>query len=686
MPDQHPSLPRATKVPHTMTHHGDTRTDNYFWMRERDSDEVLSYLNAENEYKTKRLQHTEDFQRILYDEMVSRIKKDDESVPYFFNGYHYLSRYEKGKEYPIYSRRKESIDANDEIYLDVNQLSKDREYCQVGNTSISDDNTVLAFAVDFVGRRQYTLRFRELGTDKDIPEEIANTTGAIAWAADNKTVFYALKNPDTLRAEKIMRHTLGTDPTNDVEVFHEQDDTFGTSVYRSKSRDYLVIVSYATLTNEYQILKSTTPTKTFQTFHPRERGLEYSVSHFEDRFFVVTNDKAKNFRVMTTPVEQTQKDNWVELIAHREDTMVEGLEVFQHFLVVKERTQGLTQLRIRPKDGAEYYMQFPEETYDAGLSANPEFNTNLVRFSYTSLTTPSSTFDFDMKTQEKVLLKQQEVIGGYDQSLYQSKRVWATASDGVKIPISLVYRKDTFKGDGSNPALLYGYGSYGITVDPYFSTVRLSLLDRGFVYAIAHVRGSEYLGRPWYEDGKLLNKQNTFTDFLAAADFLAAEKLTNPDRLAAMGGSAGGLLMGAVMNMGPKRFRAIAAAVPFVDVVTTMLDDSIPLTTGEYDEWGNPNEKQYYDYMKTYSPYDNVTAQDYPAILVTTGYHDSQVQYWEPAKWVAKLREFKTDSQPLLFHCEMKTGHSGASGRFERLKTTALEFAFLMDQLGVPLK
>lgn len=685
--------PAPKKVAKEMTIHGDTRVDNYFWMRLSDeqknaetpdeqTQEVLDYLNAENDYTTEMLSHTKDFQEELFEEIKGRIKQTDQSVPYKLNGYYYITRYEEGKEYPIHSRKKGSLDAEEEIMLDVNVLAEPYDYYAVAGRSVSTDNTILAYGEDTLSRRIYTVKFKNLKTGEMLKDEIPNTNGGVVWANDNKTVFYTVKDA-ALRSYKIFKHTLGTDATKDEEVYHEKDETYGTFVYKSKSKKYLIIGSYSTLATEYRILEADNPNGTFRVFQERDypNKLEYGITHYGDKFYIRTNMDAPNYRLMETPENATSKDNWKEVIAHRPDVLLEGMDIFKDHMVLSERIKGISQLRIIPNEGKEHYIDFGEDSFLAYTSANPEFDTDILRIGYTSMTTPRSTFDYNMNTKEMELLKEQEIVGGYDKSEYQSERLYATAKDGTKIPISMVYKKG-IKKDGSNPTLLYAYGSYGASMEPTFSSVRLSLLDRGFVYAIAHIRGGEEMGRHWYEDGKLLKKKNTFTDFIDSGEFLIEQKFTTSDNLFAMGGSAGGLLMGAVVNMRPDLWKGVIAAVPFVDVVSTMLDESIPLTTGEFDEWGNPKDEEYYHYIKSYSPYDNVEAKEYPAMLVTTGLHDSQVQYWEPAKWVAKLRELKTDNNPLLLHTNMEAGHGGASGRFKRFKETALEYAFLLDLAG----
>jgi oligopeptidase B len=679
------SEPEAKKVPHRLEKHGDVRVDDYFWLNDRDNPEVIEYLNQENEYREFVMKGTDQLQEVLYDEMVGRIKKDDSSVPYQLDGWWYYTRFEGDQEYPIYCRKEGSLEAEEQILLDVNELARGHDYYQVGGLSVRPDKKMLAFGVDTLSRRIYTIHFKNLETGEILEEKIENTTGSATWAADNVTLFYARKNDTTLRSERILKHKLGTDATNDAEVFYEDDETFSTFVYKSKSKKYIIIGSSATLSDEYRFVSAATPDEPFQVFQLRERGLEYGISHFKDHWYIRTNkDDATNFKVMRTPETATTKENWEDVIPHREDVLVGGLELFKDHMVIEERTGGLTHMRIQRWDnGDTHYLDFGEETYTAYTGSNPDFNTDVLRYGYTSLTTPNSVIDYNMNTKVKTVQKEQEVVGGYDKTQYESKRIWAIAPDSTKIAVSLVYKKD-LRTEYGNPTLLYGYGSYGYTIDPYFSSTRLSLLDRGFVYAIAHVRGSQYMGRGWYEDGKLLNKKNTFTDFIACGEHLIATGYANKQKLFAMGGSAGGLLMGAVVNMRPDLWAGIIAAVPFVDVMTTMLDESIPLTTGEYDEWGNPNEKEYYDYMLSYSPYDQVKKADYPPMLITTGLHDSQVQYWEPAKWIAKLRELRTNkSKPLLLYCNMETGHGGASGRFEAYKETAMEYAFLLDLMGI---
>jgi oligopeptidase B len=668
--------PIAKKIDKKMTIHGETRVDPYYWLRERENPEVIDYLEAENAYTDAQMKDTERLQKKLYKEMVGRIKQDDESVPYWMNGYLYYSRFEKGKEYPIYCR-KPSEDAEEEILIDVNKLAEDYAFYQVSGLYVSPDNKMLAFGEDTLSRRKYTLRFLNLETREFLPDQIANTPGGVAWANDNKTIFYNLKD-ETLRPAQTWRHTLGTDPEEDVMVFDETDPTFYHGVYRSNSGKYIMLVSEATMTTEYSYINADDPTSDPVVIQDRIRGLEYHPTHVGSVFYILNNDDAQNFKLSAAPVSAPGIENWKTIVPHRKDVLIEGTEFFKNRYVLQERSNAETNLRILSYDGKiDNYIKFDEEAYDVWIGTNRDFDSDWLRFGYESMATPGSTFDQNLITGERILKKERPVLGDFDKNNYETKRLWAEARDGVKVPMSIVYRKGT-PLDGSAPLVLYGYGSYGINMTPYFSTVRLSLLDRGYIWAIAHIRGSETMGRYWYDDGKLLNKMNTFTDFIDCADYLVKEKYTSYDKMVAMGGSAGGLLVGAVANLAPEKFAGIVAQVPFVDVVTTMLDDSIPLTTNEYDEWGNPNIKEYYDYMMSYSPYDNVKAQDYPNILITTGLHDSQVQYWEPAKWTAKLRDMKTDDNLVLLKTEMDYGHGGASGRFQVYKEIALEWAFIL--------
>ena len=683
--------PSAEKKAKSLTIHNSTRIDNYFWMRLTDeqktaknkdnqTQKVEAYLNAENEYFDKVTASTNNFQKELFEEMKVRIKEDDTSVPYFRNNYFYITRFEKGSQYPIYSRKKESLEVDEEILFDVNQEALEHEYFQLGALNVSPDNKLVAFATDTVSRRQYTIQIKNLETGEILTDKIENTTGGSVWSNDNKTLFYTKKDPLTLRSSSIYRHILGTDASQDVIVFEEKDETYSTYVYKTKSHKFIVIGSSSTLSSEYRIISADKPYGDWKVIHPREDNLEYSLAHYGDYFYIQTNkDDAINFKLMKTPVNKTTKENWVDVIPHRNETLLEDVSIFKNYLVIEERSNGLGKIRIKTWDGKEdYYLPFNEETYSAGVYANPEFDTDVIRYSYNSMTTPNSVIDFNMKNQTKEIKKEQEVLGGkFDKNNYKSERIWATARDGKKVAISLVYHKDT-ELNKNTPLLQYAYGSYGYTISDGFSSTRLSLLDRGFVYAVAHIRGGQYLGREWYNDGKMMNKKNSFFDFIDCSKYLIDNNYTSAKHLYAMGGSAGGLLVGAVSNLNPELYNGIIAAVPFVDVISTMLDESIPLTTGEFDEWGNPKEKEAYDYMLSYSPYDQVTSKDYPNMLVTTGYFDSQVQYWEPAKWVAKLRELKTDKNTLLLHTNMDVGHGGASGRFDALKETAIDYTFLL--------
>lgn len=677
--------PIAERIPKELKTHGHVRTDDYYWLNERENPKVLDYLEAENEYYRKVTGHTEKFREDLFEEMKSRIKEDDESVPFKKNGYYYITRYETGKQYPVYTRKKESLEAKEEVIVDVNELAVGHEFFALTGLNVNSNNTVAAYGVDTVSRRQYDISFKDLITDQTYPEIIENTTGGSAWSNDNKTIFYAKRDPVTLRSDKIYKHVIGTDVSGDELVYEEKDESFWTFVYKSKSKQYVIIGSYSTLTTEYRYLDADDPDGSFTVVHPRERELEYSIAHYGNEFYILTNEgNALNFKLMKAPIGNTNKQNWTEVISHRKDTLLEDISIFKDFLVLEERTNGLNKIRIKKWDGKEdYYLPFEEETYSASVYNNPEFDTHIIRYSYNSLTTPNSVIDFDIDNRTKEIKKEQEVLGGnFNKENYGSERIWATARDGKKVAISMVYHKDTRIGK-QTPLLLYGYGSYGSIVSDRFSSVRLSLLDRGFVYAIAHVRGGEYLGRNWYEDGKMFHKMNTFYDFIDSAKHLIAKKYTSAAHLYAEGGSAGGLLIGAAINICPEIFHGVIAAVPFVDVVTTMLDESIPLTTGEFDEWGNPKNKDSYKYMLSYSPYDNVKKQDYPHMLVTTGLHDSQVQYFEPAKWVARLRVNKTDQNLLLLYTNMGTGHGGASGRFDALKEVARDYCFLFDLEGI---
>ncbi len=687
--NQIPKGPVAKVIPDTLTIHGDSRIDNYFWMRLSDEQkeaehpdaqtkDVLDYIQAENDYLAESMSHTKDLQTKIYDELVSRIKKDDQSVPVNDNGYSYYIRFEEGDDYRLYCRKKIGSD-KEEIMLNGPEMAKGHAFFNIRGRSVSLDNNLLAYGVDTVSRRQYSIYFKDLKTGNVLPDKLENTTGRATWANDNKTVFYSTQDPQTLRSDKIYKHTLGTSQADDVLVYEEKDDTFGCYIYKSKSKKYLLIGSYQTLSTEFRFLDAANPDGDWKIIQPREKNLEYDVSHFGDDFYIRTNLEAENFKLVKTPVNATEKENWTDVIPHSQERFLQGVDIFKDFLVVSERVNGLRAIRVKPWKGEEHYIEFNDPAYLVYTTSNLDFDTDILRYGYTSLTTPNSTFEYNMNTKEQVLLKQQEILGGdFSPENYVSERIYATANDGTKIPISLVYRKGTEK-TSDTPLLLYSYGSYGSSTEPYFSSGRLSLLDRGFIYAMAHIRGGQEMGRYWYEDGKLLKKKNTFTDFINAGEYLVEEGYTSSDHLYANGGSAGGLLMGAVLNMKPELWNGVIADVPFVDVVSTMLDESIPLTTGEFDEWGNPKDEAYYNYMLSYSPYDNVIAQAYPNILVTTGFWDSQVQYWEPLKWVAKLRALKTDDNLIILDCNMDNGHGGASGRFEAYKITALTYAFMFD-------
>ena len=680
--------PVCEKKPKQLTLHGDTRIDNYYWLNEYwlkgpDSDKVVEYLEAENAYYAAHMEHTELLQEKLYNEILGRIKQTDESLPYFYHGYWYITKTEEGKEYPAFTRRKGTMDAEEELMMDVNEMAKGHDYYSVGGMNVSPDNVFVAFGVDTLSRRNYTIYFKNLLTGEILPDAIPNTNGYVIWANDNKTVFYTVRNSVTLRSEKVMKHVVGTDAKDDVEIYLEKDETFDVSLGKSKSEAYIFINSGSTLSDESRYIKADEPNAAFQIFQPRQENMLYSIEHYEDKFYITTNWEALNFRLMETPVSQTNREFWKEKMAHRPDVLLTGISVFKDYLVLSERSKGLTQIRIIQQQGEEsFYIQFGEDAYVAYPGFNPEFDTEKMRFSYQSMTTPASVFEYDMKTKQQKLLKEQPVLGGFNKEDYVTERVFVTARDGAQVPMSIVYKKG-FEKNGNKPLLLYGYGSYGLSMDPSFSVTRFSLLDRGFAYAIAHIRGGEEMGRQWYEDGKMFNKLNTFNDFIDCGEWLVTNHYSSPKHLYAMGGSAGGLLMGAVVNMKPELWNGIIAAVPFVDVVTTMVDESIPLTTGEFDEWGNPKNSPSYFYMKNYSPYDQVSAKAYPNMLVTTGLHDSQVQYFEPAKWVAKLRELKTDNNKLLLHTNMSTGHGGSSGRFKRMREVARDYAFLLDLEGI---
>ena len=682
--------PLAEKKPKELLAHGDTRIDNYYWMNDyfkkgADSTNVVNYLKAENAYLDTMLSGAKQLRENLFAEMKARIKEKDESVPYKYNGYWYITRFEEGKQYPVYSRKKEKMDAPEEIIHDANKAAEGKNYYNAAGLVVSDNNKLIAIGEDDVSRRLYKLRFKNLETGEYFPEIILNTEGGpYAWAADSKTVFYIKKDIVTLLGYQVWRHHLGTDPAKDILIYEEKDNRHYINVARTRSKKYILINSEINeQESETRFLDAADPSGTFTVFFPRTMGLLYDIDHYNDKFYIRTNLDAKNFRLMECPLDKTLKENWKEVIAHRPDVFLASFSPFKDHLVLSERKEGLINLRIiTQKDKAEHYIKFDEPAYYAAANINPDFNTNVFRYSYESLITPNIIYDYNMDTKEKELKKQQEIVGGYNKDEYMTERSFATARDGVKIPVSIVYKKGIQK-DGSNPLLLYAYGSYGISMDASFKRDMLSLINRGFVYAIAHIRGGQEMGRQWYDDGKMFKKKNTFTDFIDCGEWLVKEKYTSKGHLYAMGGSAGGLLMGAVVNMAPDLWNGIVASVPFVDVITTMSDADIPLTTGEYLEWGNPANKEEYLYMKSYSPLDNVEKKAYPNMLVLTGLHDSQVQYFEPAKWVAKLREIKTDNNNLLFHTNMDAGHGGASGRFDYLKDVALQYAFLLALEGI---
>ena len=688
-------LPVAIKKPYEMTIHDHTRVDDYYWMRLTDEQKsakeydiqtqrVIDYINLENIYKEQSLAHTNKLQDKLFNEMVARIKKDDNTTPYLKNGYYYYSRFEKNKEYAIHCRKKGSLDAKEEIILDENELAEGYDYFALYDKYVSPDNNWLAFNIDTLSRRFYTIYFKDLRTGKILDTSIPNTEGDdIAWANDNKTIFYTTKNKTTLLSEKIYRHKLGTDSSNDVLVYHEKDIEFYSGVYRSKSGKFIIIWNNSTLVSDYHILSTDNPDGDFVNFTPRGTQHEYTIIHQGNKFFITTNWKAKNNRLMEVQDNDTEMSNWKEVIPHREDAQILEIDSFKDYIVINERIDGLSQLRVfNQNTETDYYIDFEENAYAAYISINKEYDTDILRYAFSSLITPRSIYDYNMDSRERTLMKVEEPVNGYNSADYQSERIYIDSRDGKIIPISLVYKKD-LKTEKAQNLLLYGYGSYGATEDPYFSRTRISLLDRGFIFAIAHIRGGQIYGRQSYDDGKLFNKINTFNDFIDVGKYLIKNNYTDSNHLFCSGGSAGGLLIGAVINMAPELWKGAIAAVPFVDVVTTMLDPTIPLTSNEWDEWGDPREKEYYDYMFSYSPYDQVENLDYPNLLVTAGFFDSQVQYWEPLKWVAKLREYWQGNNKLLLHTDMESGHGGKSGRFRRYKDYALNYAFLLDLAGI---
>ncbi|HMO61067.1 MAG TPA: S9 family peptidase [Ferruginibacter sp.] len=680
--------PICEKKPQQFVAHGDTITDNYYWLNDYfkkgpDSNKVVAYLEAENKYFDTMMAGTRALQDKLYNEMKARIKEDDQTVPVFKNGYYYYTRVVAGKDYFLYCRKKDNLQAPEEVLVDVNALAEGHNYFSATGFAVSPDNKLLAYATDAVSRRQYIIRIKNLETGQMLPDEITNTEGDPVWAADNKTFFYTDKHPVTLLSEKIKRHTLGTAPATDKTVYEEKDKSNYIGVYKTKSDKYILIVSQATLSSEYRMVEAAKPNEVFTLFQPRMKEVLYDVDHAGDSFYIRTNLNAKNFKIVSCAEKATGSTNWKDYLPHRDDVLVQGFDLYKNYMAVSERKNGLTQIQvINRANGSSHQLAFDEPVYTASIVGLPDYNTDVMRFNYTSLTTPNSVYDYNMTTRQKQLMKEQEVPGGFNKGNYITERLFATATDGTKVPISIVYKKG-FEKNSKAPLLLYAYGSYGASMDATFNSSRLSLLDRGFAYAIAHIRGGEEMGRYWYEDGKMMKKKNTFTDFIDCAEYLIAQKFTSSEHLYINGGSAGGLLMGAVVNMRPELWHGVVAAVPFVDVITTMSDPTIPLTTNEYDEWGNPANKEHYFYMKSYSPYDNVEAKAYPNMLVTTGLHDSQVQYFEPAKWVAKLRELKTDNNILLLHTNMDAGHGGASGRFKVLKDRARDYAFFLALEGI---
>jgi len=686
MPKPEPVPPIAAVRPQIVESLHGNRTDEYYWLRDdsRENPEVIAHLEAENAYKAAMTAHSQALEDRVYSEIIARIKQDDSTVPYRLRGHWYFTRYETGNEYPFYARKAGTLDAPEQLMLDVDRMAQGHGFFQVGALAVSPDNRLLAWVEDPVGRRQFTLRFKDLETGEVLPGAIPNVDPYLAWTADSRSILYLEKHPETLLGYRVRRHVLGTDPATDALVYEQDDESFYTAVATTKDERYILIVSQSTVSTEYRYARADDPALAFRVLLPRERDHEYHAEHIDGRWIIRTNWQAPNFRLMEAAVgEEGDRANWRELLAHRDDAFVHGFDVFRDFLAIEERSGAMRKIRIRPWGGSpDFFISADEAAYTAGLGQNRELDTHVVRYEYTSLTTPATVYDYDIRTGERQLMKRTPVLGDFDPANYRTELVWAVARDGAKVPVSVVYRAG-FRRDGTAPMLQYAYGSYGATMDPAFSISRLSLLDRGFVFAIAHVRGGQEMGRRWYEDGKLLNKRNTFNDFIDVTRFLVKEGYADPKRVSAMGGSAGGLLMGAVANLAPADYRAIVAQVPFVDIVTTMLDESIPLTTNEFDEWGNPKKKEFYDYMLSYSPYDNVARQAYPAMLVTTGLHDSQVQYWEPAKWVARLRTRKTDSNPLLYRTTMEAGHGGKSGRFQRFREIAEEYAFILDQSGV---
>jgi oligopeptidase B len=679
-PADRPSPPVARKIPRVEVLHGDRRVDDYYWMRDRENPEVAAYLTAENDYTDAILKPTKNFQDVLYREMLARIKETDMRVPYRKGRFFYYSRTEQGKQYPIHCRREGSLDAPEQVTLDLNVLAEGRAFMDLGAYTVSDDARLLAFSLDDVGFRQYTLRVKDLVTDALLPLRVEKVV-SVAWAADNETLFYVVEEDKTKRPHQLYRHRLGTD-VHDL-VYDEADEAFNIGVGRTRSLRYLVLGIGSHTTSEALFLSADDPRGEWSLVAPRVHEQEYDVDHHGEHFWIRVNDTGRHFRLVKAPVGSPGREHWEEVLPHRPEVMLEGIDLFRHHAVVFEREDGLPHIRVTDlRTNESHRLAFPEPVYSAWPDANPEFDTTVFRYSYQSLVTPSSIFDYDMETRASVLLKQTEVLGGYDRERYATERLFSTSPDGTRVPLSVVYRRGLVR-DGRAPLYLYGYGAYGLSLPVGFSSNRLSLLDRGFTIVLAHVRGGGELGKTWHDAGRMMNKKNTFTDFIAAAEHLVAERWTSPDRLVIEGGSAGGLLMGAVANERPDLFRAIVSKVPFVDVINSMLDETLPLTVGEFEEWGNPKKKDEYEYIKTYCPYTNLERKAHPAMLVKTSFHDSQVMYWEPAKYVAKLRTLKTDGEPLLLKANMAAGHGGASGRYDALRETALDYAFILSQVGI---
>ncbi len=677
------SPPVAAVRPHRFDEHGNVRIDQYYWLKDRSNPEVIKYLDDENAYTKAVMAHTQTLQDRLYEELKGRVLQNDQSVPFREGNYFYYTRLVEGKNYPIYARKRGSVSASEEIMIDANALAEGKATFLIRAWAVSSGEDLLAFAADTTGGRVSSIRFKNLRTGEMLSDVVPRSIGGIAWAEDNRTLFYTKPDSVSVRPYQVYRHKLGTPAATDQMVYEDKDETYYVGVFKTKSRSYIMIQSSQTMATEYSYVRADQPDAPFRVLIPRERGHEYSANHFGDYFYILSNDHAKNFRLMRTPVAKPGRDNWEEVIPHRADVLLEDFEFFREYLVLTERKDGLVQLRVRPWTGGgqnEYYLDFGEPAYLAYVGTNLEFDTPVLRYGYTSLTTPSSMYDYDMKTRQKTLLKRDQILGGFDPANYVTERFYTTARDGARVPVSLVYRKGIAR---PAPLLLTGYGSYGSSADPTFSSDRLSLLDRGFVFAIAHIRGGSEMGRAWYENGRQLQKKNTFTDFVDVADDLIRRGLTSSNRLFARGASAGGLLMGAVVNMRPELFKGVIAGVPYVDVITTMSDSTIPLTTGEYDEWGNPHDPTFYRYMLSYSPYDNVERKAYPNLLITAGLYDTQVLYVEPAKWTARLRAMKTDSNRLILRTNMEAGHGGASGRYKRWHDVAFEYAFLLDLAGL---